>query len=104
MCFSKEENEKRNIEKRWEDCHSFVPLNQKLKRELFWLQDRVSSKIDPEVRAGQSATWERKIRKQQFFFLEIQVWKIWIQFFYRYNWMFTDVMSREHKIVIIPFS
>ena len=42
-CFNKKENnEKIYIEKWWEDGHSFVPMNQKLKQELFWLQTRIS--------------------------------------------------------------
>ena len=42
-----------------------------------------------------------KFRKQEIK-KKINMWKILIQFSYRYEWTVTDIMSRGHKIIIIP--
>ena len=104
MCFDKKENDENiYIEKWWKGCYSFVPMNEKLKQELFWLQARVS-RNRLEIWPGCQSLSINSLEQN----LGIAIFKKnsskenFIQFSYRYDWTVTDITSRQHKILIIP--
>ena len=63
-------------------------------------KQKISLRFDRQAIADLSAELRTRLGKLQFILIE--VWKILIQFSYRYDWTVTNVMLCEHKIVIIP--
>ena len=102
-CFDEKEIDEKKISKNDERIiFSIVPLNQKLKEELFCQQPEIT-RIVWEFGLVRSGLVNQRPEEENSgtFFLNSSV-ENFNSFFYRYHWTDIDNMSREHKIVEIP--
>ena len=101
--FDEKENDKKYIKKWWENCYFDCTSESETKTGIVLSTSQSERNRLRIWHDGQGLSIIRlrmKIQEQRFFLNSSM--ENFDSVSYRYDWTVTDVMSREHKIVIIP--